>query len=158
MSLDFDLTRIDDAKRAEVFPPDEAGKMNDALHVLIWITMGIGIGEITEKNVDEFWTRVYIYQRITGSSGFNRAIRVREPQGTCSQSPHNLHEKASNCVDWTQTDDGLEWQPYLLERRHVEAAVGLSTNVFPKVPKGEWLKRLYSIAEDQAKRESEIQS
>jgi hypothetical protein len=153
MSLDYDTTRIDEAKRAEVFPPDEAGKMHDALHVLIWITMAIDIGEITEKNVDEFWTRVWIWQKVVGS-GFNKAVQVRPPVGTCDAVDAPPHEKDSTtvpCKDWTVTDDGLEWQPYLLTRDHVEAAVGLRTNVFPKSSKTEFMKKVYAAAERMCK-------
>ena len=68
MSLDYDLTRI--ANRAENFPPDEDGKMSDTLHVLIWNTLSIGLGEITERNVDEVWYRTDAWQRLVGS-GWN---------------------------------------------------------------------------------------
>ena len=114
MSLDFDLTDLDPTKRAEVFPPDEQGKMNDALHVLIWILpyWGIGVGQITEKNKAEVWTRIDMRQRLVGS-GFTKV-----------------------------SDDGESVEPYLLERKHVDAAVGLRINDVT-ITKAQFLKNLW---------------
>lgn len=155
MSLDFNLTNLDPAKRAEVFPPDAQGKMNDALHILIFITMAVDIGDITDKNVNEFWTRVWLWQKIVGS-GFNKAVQVREPQGICaaSDTPHVKDTGPGPCVDWKQTDDGLEWQPFLLERRHIEAAIGLHTNV-GKTTSAQFMTKVYEVAERFAKMEAE---
>lgn len=72
MSLDFDTTNIDPDDRAYHFPADPGGSMHHDLHVLIWMTIPVGINKVTEANVEEFWTRVDIWQRVIGS-GFNRS-------------------------------------------------------------------------------------
>ena len=38
-------------------------RMNPATHCLIWATMGLGIRYITEKNFEQFFHRLYIYER-----------------------------------------------------------------------------------------------
>jgi hypothetical protein len=108
MSLDFDTSRIKD--REVHFPADEQGKMNDALHVLIWNSLAIDIGRITEKNVDEVWYRTDMWQRLIGAQ-FNKWVPVGFG-GT--------------------NEDGSEagsWQPFLLTREDIVNAVGLHTNV-----------------------------
>ena len=73
MSLDYDLTRLDPVKRAEFFPPDANDLMNDELHVLIWLTIPVGIGDLTEANAEDFWIRADLWQKSIGS-GWNRVV------------------------------------------------------------------------------------
>ena len=46
--------------------PTEKGHWHPVTDALIWVTMGIGIGDITEKNVNEFADRVLTLQAATG--------------------------------------------------------------------------------------------
>lgn len=87
MSLDWTIAELDPAKRAEVFPPDENGLMNDNLHVLIWLTIPTGVCHVTAKNVDEFWLRVNMWQRTIGS-GFTRIVEGADPEPFLVENKH----------------------------------------------------------------------
>ena len=69
---------------------------------LIWGTMSIGIGEITQANYQEVYERYYVYERAFGArlSQFNEATGEREDVFTSLET--------------------------------IKAHIGLSTNVFPK--------------------------
>lgn len=96
MSLDFDLSGIE--RKSEHFPPDSQGKMNDALHVAIWMTIPIGISRFTDENIAEVWQRIDMWQRVAGS-GF---------------------------TVWHE--DHSDPQPYVLRKEYVVNMVGLHTN------------------------------
>ena len=118
MSLDWDTTRIED--RPTKFPPDENGKMNDNLHVLIWLTMPIGIYDFTEKNIDEVWRRIDIWQNVIGS-GFTMTA--------------------------TNADTGeVDVAPYQVPKEAVYNAVGLRTNAMSKT-RPQFLKDLWEAHE-----------
>lgn len=119
MSLDYDLRGLNPEKRAKVFPPDEDGLMNDHLHVLIFMTMNIGISRIHPSNVDEVWRRVDMFQRIYGT-GWQRVERV-DPADESSPAVAT---------------------PVTLSPEHIIAAIGLRTNAAPLTP-SEFLKNLY---------------
>ena len=72
MSLDWDLTKIknrqetcwitginDDGKSDRVFNPITNG--------LIWYTLALGMGEITEKNCEEFYRRMVMHDKMSGT-------------------------------------------------------------------------------------------
>lgn len=120
MSLDYDLTRIKD--REVNFPPDEQGKMNDALHVLIWNTMAIDIGEITESNVDEVWYRTDMWQRLVGPQ-FTHWVPAEHPYVLV------INSDGSASIDMPNLTDPGEWQPFLLTKEDIVNAIGLKTNV-----------------------------
>lgn len=64
MSLDFDLSRIVD--RLENYPPDEHGYTNKMTSRLIWSTLSVRIGEITQKNAPEFYARLSLLESVNG--------------------------------------------------------------------------------------------
>lgn len=131
MSLDFDLTRLDEAKRAEVFPPDEDGKMHNALHTLIWATMPVGIGAITSQNAEGFWHRMDIWQKAIGPQF---QVWTPNPMGAAAFPPG------------TPESDMGEWKPLYITKEQVFAAIGLHTNASPKT-KTQFLKDLYETHE-----------
>ena len=76
MSLNWDLGKVEDYK--EIWPHDRYDEDYDSLtkeqvqeglktEALIWLTMAIGMGSITEENVDEFTTRVMIWEKVRGN-------------------------------------------------------------------------------------------
>lgn len=133
MSLDWDVTRLVD--KEVHFPPDENGKMNDALHVLIWMTISVGIGEITESNRDTFWVRTNLWQTAIGS-GFNRAV----------PEPYTLVINSDGSASTEVNDEGhARWEPFLLTKDDVYNAVGLKTNA-SRDPKTTFLNRLWDAA------------
>lgn len=68
MSLDWDLTKIKNCKEV-CWEKDENGndKLNPVTESLIWLTMGIGIGSITEDNESDFYCRVVMYEKLFGT-------------------------------------------------------------------------------------------
>ena len=62
MSLDFNLSKIRDREKLR----DIDGKLDPRWEAMIFACMSVGIGEITPKNVDEFWERLDIVQAVDG--------------------------------------------------------------------------------------------
>lgn len=58
MSLDWDIAKVKD--REQLYPPQPNGSMNYITYELIWATMLVDIGEITELNCKKFYNRLMI--------------------------------------------------------------------------------------------------
>ena len=68
MSLDWNLKKINN--NTEVcWEKNEDGtdKLNQVTESLIWLTMGIGMGSITEDNQSDFYCRVAMYEKLFGT-------------------------------------------------------------------------------------------
>ena len=68
MSLDWNLTKI--KNNTEVcWEKNEDGtdKLNPVTESLIWLTMGIGMGSITEDNESDFYCRIAVYEKLFGT-------------------------------------------------------------------------------------------
>ena len=63
MSLNWQIDSIKDYKTVCWM---ENGEMNPVTNVLIWGTISVGIGQITDKNVDEFAARFRIIEKLDG--------------------------------------------------------------------------------------------
>ena len=62
MSLDYDLTRVD---HESTWWKDQPTEERDAkITAIIHLTMIVGMGEITEGNAEEFFTRVSAYETL----------------------------------------------------------------------------------------------
>lgn len=106
MSLDYDLTGLKD--RDVHFPADEHGLMADALHALIFTTMAVEIGEITEDNWQEFDERMRLWTTAIGPLFY-------------TGNPHWVEG---------QENPGLKpFLPYVPTSDDVRNAIGLKTNV-----------------------------
>lgn len=74
MSLNYDLTEIKNYDDLCWLPDevDEDGKktfsINPVTHALTFLSMSIGMGEITKKNWKEFFIRVAAYEAVEGAS------------------------------------------------------------------------------------------
>ena len=134
MSLNWDLTRIDDFEGINT--KAERGITN----ALIYATIGCGLEEITVANAPEWNFRLAMYQKLYGNQlqGGSDACDEREP--------HEKHER--DC-----------YASFPLTWKHVERRIGLSTNAFPSLSRTKWLGRLArNYAEDverQTRRERE---
>jgi hypothetical protein len=60
MSLNYDISRVDDAAKAD----GEPWRITDTL---IWATMAVDMGEITEKNYEEFAERLALSAKVHGT-------------------------------------------------------------------------------------------
>ncbi len=75
MSLNWDLTKIKNFKEVcylEGGNDKEGFEHKPATHNLIWATMAITMGEITEKNYLEFYTRISLWDRMHNFSNDSR--------------------------------------------------------------------------------------
>lgn len=105
MSLDSDLTKIKDYKELWL-PVDDSPtrqfKLNPLTEAIIWTTMFVKLGTITEKNLDEWAFRLKILDQI----------------GTRS-----ISEKVAD-------EDGKErWEERVPTMAEIERHIGLSVNV-----------------------------
>ena len=75
MSLDFDFTKVEERLGPDWYAvvttsPQTRGAESEKWHPitdrLIWKTLDIGMGSITEENVDEFWFRLRLIQQLDG--------------------------------------------------------------------------------------------
>lgn len=68
MSLNFKLDKIKDYKTLCWVRLDADGeKLNPVTDGLIWSTMSIGLGEITEKNINEWLVRLQFSDKLFGT-------------------------------------------------------------------------------------------
>jgi len=63
MSLNYNLKNIKDWESVCLI---NEGTLTPETETLIFLTMSIGMGEITEKNAGEFWSRANIVQKLHG--------------------------------------------------------------------------------------------
>lgn len=68
MSLNWDVTNIKDYKTLCWIPEPtkenpEQVRINPTTEALIWATMNVGIGDLSEKNLDEFAYRLFFYEK-----------------------------------------------------------------------------------------------
>src|SRR4249920_3503493 len=63
MALNWNVSKVQD--RLEKYPPRE-DDMNAVTLALIYLTMSVGLGEITEANWKEFYARVEVYEKVFG--------------------------------------------------------------------------------------------
>lgn len=68
MSLNFDVSKVKDYKDVTTAAYEIEGRpqWNPVTNTLVWWTIPIGISSITEKNVDEFWSRLSMWQAVVG--------------------------------------------------------------------------------------------
>ncbi len=95
--------------------PDQWWRMNTVTQALIWRTMNVGIGAITEKNLTEFCVRMKYLDRLIGPS-----ISKPNPDG-------------DGFIDIAITPEQI--------RDHI----GLTTNVFPKTTERKFVWGTYEF-------------
>lgn len=64
MSLNWDLTNIEDYKNKCWIEKDNEHNLNPVTEALIFATMSVGLNEITEKNAQEFYIRLHALERL----------------------------------------------------------------------------------------------
>jgi len=73
LSLDWSISDVRDweslkpTNREDDTIPTEAHQEGLKTEALLWLTMGVGIREITEENLDEFFSRVDMWEGVHGS-------------------------------------------------------------------------------------------
>jgi len=70
MSLDWDVSRVKNCEEVCYRPSSETPDeflLNVVTDTLIWHTMYVGLGRITEKNVMEFFTRCDMWADVVGA-------------------------------------------------------------------------------------------
>ena len=92
---------------------------NPVTNILIWATLDVQIGEITEKNYKEFWMRMVMADAVEGSGRYNEYIKEKE-----------------------------DWVPRSITIDEVYQHIGLSTNVFPKMSTTKWYNNKLKYVRD----------
>lgn len=75
MSLDWNISKIENLDEVCFIPApegEEGQRLNPVTEALIWSTLAIDIGRLTEKNVDEFAYRLFFYERLMDPFLFNQ--------------------------------------------------------------------------------------
>lgn len=70
MALHWNVSKVDAADNEfGLINKDEDGRgeLHPVTHSMIWATMTVGIGAITEKTVEEFAARLDLWQRVNGA-------------------------------------------------------------------------------------------
>ena len=124
MSLDWDLTEVENNKDVCWTPSLEEGKviLNPVTNAIIWSTMLVGFSKITTKNYKDFHRRLIEFEVISGSGMLDAVPKENEQRSTR--------------------------QPNLQE---VEDHIGLSTNVRLLTEK-EWTTYLRRLVKDETTR------
>ena len=74
MSLNWDVTRVKNSDEVCFVERDGETHLSPVTNDLIWLTLGIGIGEITEKTAHEFYTRMLCHWGIDNYSKKERRV------------------------------------------------------------------------------------
>lgn len=120
MSLSYELSNIDNYESVCFEEIDGKRRKKPVTEALIFHTMGAGIGEITEKTLAEFYARVNAREKLHGAMVTNPEL---DAEGEIAG-----------------------WTPYFITEDDVRAHLGLTTNVFPYVPRSDWATRLIEDA------------
>lgn len=95
-------------------------------NALIWLTLGVGLGRITEKNCTEFWYRYQVLEALLGH------VAPTHSEGSAEYW---------NKRDGTNVEAGDQLITYECVRNHI----GLATNVSDE-PRAKWFKRHFDEA------------
>lgn len=76
MSLNWNIQNINDYKHVCYYTKDDGTEiLHPTTDAIIWLTLIIGIGTITEKNVDTFYSRVRAYELMRGAMLYDNMSR-----------------------------------------------------------------------------------
>jgi len=117
MSLDWNLTKIQDYQSACWVGEGEDKRLNPVTEALIFSCILVGIGEITKQNAQEWYVRVHACEHASGA-----VLRT------------------------------VEGGARFITPADVQAHIGLSTNVFPKVTDAVFAKNLWRNAKEAGER------
>jgi hypothetical protein len=143
MSLDYDLTKIADEEelhnvgRGGNEPPFPTGSPEDIegnrqwaiTNGLIWATISVGMGTITEDNWQKFYQRIKVLERLTGEF-LNTTV-----------------------TEGVGVDSGPVVKPYFFTAQDIKRRIGLKTNVFPMVSDVKFRNQQIMRVMDEAKRD-----
>jgi len=81
MSLDWNVSNVEDFKNYCWKPTDKEGEvtLNPDTEMLIWASLAIGLGKITEDNVNEWRFRMLVKERIDQPIGYRFEKTKRIP-------------------------------------------------------------------------------
>lgn len=65
MALEWDLRAVQN--RHENYPAEENGSLNRVTETMIFATMAVGIGDLSDENAPEFFARVHLWELAFGS-------------------------------------------------------------------------------------------
>lgn len=116
MALTWDFHNIKDHKTlCWLEPEDPQSRMNPITEALVWMTLIVGIYEITEKNYMEFYFRVSFEEKLNGSFLTNsKDPKQKVPPLTLEQVKSHIGLR-TNAGSYTKSQFALK-----LFKRHAE--------------------------------------
>jgi hypothetical protein len=114
MSLNFTLDTIANYKEVCWIGEGDEARMNPVTEALIFGTMSVGLGSITDKNVDEFAARFRVIEKIHGAM-----LYKPDP------------ENEGQIIDWYLSDEDFT------------AHIGLACNVTNET-RSKWAQRIFN--------------
>ena len=135
MALNWNLKDVPDhiawAQADEYWPGEHDTQvgtdyLRPETNALIWLTMGVGLGRITEKNFTEFWYRYEVLEALIG---------------------HVAPTHGEGSAEYWNKRDGTDFKAgdKLVTYERVRDHIGLATNVSDE-PRGKWFKRQFDEA------------
>lgn len=118
MSLDWSITKVKDWKAISL--AEENGIEGRKTEKLVWACMAVDLPGITAKNVDEFFFRVELLEKLRGAF-----------------LAYNIRDESA--------PGGWRTEERPMTRADIERRIGLTTNVASK-PRGAWLKKVTAKA------------
>ena len=108
MSLDWDISEVKNHEEVTV-----EGAPWVITETLIWLTMAVDMGQITEENHEEFFKRVSIWETIHGPSmhKWNKETEEREPMPMTLEDVERRIGLSTNVI----TRDREEWGERIAE-------------------------------------------
>jgi hypothetical protein len=67
MSLNWNVKNVENNETVCFVGEGDEREINPITHALIFMTMSVGLGEITDKNADEFYARCHIMEQTHGA-------------------------------------------------------------------------------------------
>lgn len=125
MSLNWNVSNVENHE-AVCFYHDDNGdrRLSQSTHNLIFLTMVVGMNEISESNYKEFYTRVALFERLRGAVRLKQTAAghfVDDPYTLEDIRQHiGLHTNASNekPAAWRKRVLASWEHDQLIERRH----------------------------------------
>jgi len=107
MSLDWDITEVEDYQNVCWIPDGEEFRLNPITDALIWLSITTSIGTITEENWKDVYRRIWLDEKLHGA-------RLREGSDPRPITPEDVfkHIGLRTNVYSKETERQFAWRLY----------------------------------------------
>jgi hypothetical protein len=102
MSLNWNLQKVENFENFYVEEKDGMFELNRVAHTIIFHCMSIGISEITEKNWEQFYDRVTMWEKVKGTMYLNN--ETRQPLYTSKEDIKSMIGLTTNATDFSKSE------------------------------------------------------